>query len=148
MSGPFPASGRRTAPPEAACEGRPPPGPMRAVLALSVAVGTLVACGDPAREAPPTVDVRGVFVRSIYDGQAAVLDHEAVGDRMPAMQMEMRVADPSVFEGVGPGTPVRVALDSASLTTIWSAEPLPPETALDLYDPEADVSASGFVAPE
>ena len=120
---------------------------MRALLALSLAA--FAGCADPAPEAPPTVEVRGVYLGPRYEGQAARVDHEAVGDRMPAMEMDLRVAAPAVLDTLTPGQPATFALDSASLTTVWAAEPLPPGTPLDLYRPEADsAAASGFVAPE
>lgn len=140
------ASGRRTAPPEAACDGRPPAPSVRP-LAVPVVLLALAACGAPAPEAPPTVEVRGVYLGTLYGGQAATVDHEAVGDRMPAMRMDLRVGDPDALAGLAPGDTAAFALDSASLTTVWGVRPLPPGTRLDLYDPEADTT-SGIVAPE
>lgn len=116
----------------------------RALLLLTLA---LSACASE-EAAPPTVEVRGVYVGPRYDGQAASVDHEAVADRMPAMRMDLRVADPSVLADLEPGQPATFALDSASLTTVWGAAPLPPGTPLDLYDPEADSTASGIVLPD
>lgn len=116
----------------------------RALVLLALA---LPACASEA-PVPPTVEVRGVYVRPLYDGQAAEVDHEAVGDRMPAMRMDMRVADPAVLSDLAPGDAAVFTVDSASLTTIWAATPLPSDTPLDLYDPEADTTASGIVLPD
>ncbi|MEM1117662.1 MAG: copper-binding protein [Bacteroidota bacterium] len=106
----------------------------------------LAACASE-EATPPTVEVRGVYVRPLFDGQAAEIDHEAVGDRMPAMRMDVRVADPAVLAGLAPGDTAVFALDSTSLTTIWAARPLSPATPLDLYIPEADTT-SGIALPE
>lgn len=115
---------------------------LRPLLLLALA---LPACASE-EAVPPTVEVRGVYVRSLYDGQAAEIDHEAVGNRMPAMRMDVRVADPAVLADLRPGDTAAFALDSASLTTIWAATPLPLGTPLRLYDPEADTL--GFVLPD
>ena len=94
-------------------------------LAAALAVA---ACAEPA---PPTVTVRAVYVEPQFDGQAALVDHEAIPGRMDAMRMGMRVATPGAFDGVAPGTAVRLTLDSASLAVV-GVEPLPAGTPLDL----------------
>lgn len=91
----------------------------------------LAGCGEPPE---PTLPVRGVYMRPMYDGQAAVIDHEAIPDRMPAMEMPFQVAEPALLDGLEPGTKVRIQVDSVSLTTIRAIEPLPPATPLELYE--------------
>lgn len=86
------------------------------------------ACADPA---PPTLSVRGVYVEPHFEGQAALIDHETIPGRMDAMQMAFRVETPGAFDGVTPGSPVLVTLDSASLAVV-AVEPLPADTPLDL----------------
>ena len=73
---------------------------------------------DPAREeAPPAEEtsvsytVRGVFLASLYDGQAATVRHEAVPDLMPAMTMDLRLADPALLDGLAPGDSIRFRLE-------------------------------------
>ncbi|MDT0630682.1 hypothetical protein [Rubrivirga litoralis] len=88
----------------------------------------VAACAEPA---PPTLTVRGVYVGPQFEGQAALVDHETIPGRMDAMQMGMRVEEPGAFDGIAPGTPVRLTLDSASLAIV-AAESLPAGTPLDL----------------
>lgn len=114
---------------------------MRVALPLAL---LLAGCGAP--EAPATVDVRGVYLRSLYDGQAAVLDHEAVPGRMPAMEMDFRVPDATLFANIPPGAPVRVTVDSLSLTRVLAVERLPDGTALDLYRETDDPADSLRIA--
>ena len=111
----------------------PRPGPLGggavwAARAGWLALVVVAACAEPA---PPTVTVRGVYVGPQLGGQAALVDHEAIPGRMDAMAMAFRVVEPDAFEGVAPGTPVRLTLDSASLAVV-AAEALPEGTALDL----------------
>ena len=98
------------------------------LAALLATVLLLAACAQPA---PPTLTVRGVYVEPQFDGQAALVDHEAIPGRMDAMRMGMRVQDPGAFDGIAPGTPVRLTLDSVSLAIV-DAEALPVGTPLDL----------------
>ena len=103
---------------------------MRTLLfGMLVAFG-LVGCTDepaavPASESANEVSirytVRGQFVRSVYDGQAAVFDHEAVPDVMPAMQIEMRVADPDLLATIQPGDKVRFRLEDAGRGLVITA---------------------------
>jgi Cu/Ag efflux protein CusF len=96
--------------------------------------------GDPARgEAAPAEEVsvgytvRGVFLGALYDGQAATVRHEAVPGLMPAMEMDFRVADPALLEGLVPGDPIRFRLeDRGDGLRVTEVERLPPGTALDL----------------
>ena len=73
---------------------------------------------DPARgEAPPAEEtdvsytVRGVFLEPLYDGQAATVRHEAVPGLMPAMQMDLRLADPALLDGLAPGDSIRFRME-------------------------------------
>lgn len=122
---------------------------MRALaLALLATVG-LVACGDvPAEDTSATVQIRGVYLRPMYDGQAAVIDHEPVFGRMPAMQMAFKVYSPALLDSLRPGTKVRLTVDSLSLTTILRIEPLPAETVLNLYDGREGDGRGGILLPE
>ena len=101
---------------------------MRLLLALLAFVG----CADEPSEAP-TLTVRALYLEPMYDGQAMMVDHEAIPDRMPAMRMPFRVVDPSVLAGLAESTAVRLTLDSASLAVI-GIEALSPGTVLDLED--------------
>ena len=101
--------------------------------ALLVLALTLAACANDAPEADrsATLTVRAVFLAPLYDGAAATVEHEAVPGRMPAMRMDLRVADPALVAGLTPGDAVRLTLDSLSLEVV-GAEPLPAGTTLDL----------------
>lgn len=96
-----------------------------ALLLLLVAVG----CSDA--ESTPTVAVRAVYLESLFNGQAARFDHEAVPGWMDAMTMPFAVADPSLLEGIEPGTPVEIAMDTVEARVV-GLTPLPAGTALDL----------------
>lgn len=109
----------------------------RAPLALlAVAVGVVGACTD-APDPSPTVTVRGIYIESVYQGEAMMVDHEAIADRMPAMRMPFRVADPALLDGVAEGASVRLTLDSASLAVV-GIETLPSGTDLTLETGNAD----------
>ncbi len=109
---------------------------MRALLLVLLAVG-VVACGDgPAEKGTATVQVRGVYLGPRFDGQAALIDHEAVSGRMPAMAMALRVSAPALLDSLRPGDKVRLTLDSLSLSTILDVQRISPETTLDLHDGE------------
>jgi Cu/Ag efflux protein CusF len=98
-----------------------------------LAVLALAACAaEPER---PTLDVRARFVEAKYDGQAATVEHEAIPGRMPAMRMDLSVADPALLDGLAPGAPVVLRLDSARFQIV-GVEPLPPGTVLDLEPDE------------
>ena len=102
---------------------------MRLAL-LALCSAALAACADGPPEAP-TLTVRALYLAPLYDGQAMDVEHEAIPDRMPAMRMPFRVADPAVLEGLAEGAAVRLTLDSASLAVV-AVEPLPAGTVLDL----------------
>lgn len=115
--------------PRRPCPGSAPPRPGGRLRAGWLAVAVAVAaCAEPA---PPTIAVRAVYVGPRFDGQAALVDHEAIPGRMDAMRMGVRVGTPGAFDGIEPGTAVRLTLDSLSLAVV-AAEPLPAGTALDL----------------
>ena len=86
------------------------------------------ACAEPA---PPTLTVRARYVGPQFEGQAALVEHEEIPGRMEAMRMALLVEAPGAFDGVAPGSPVRLTLDSASLAIV-GVEPLPAATPLDL----------------
>ena len=47
--------------------------------------------------------LRGVYLQPMYDGAAMLVNHEAIPDRMPAMQMPMRVKVPGLLDGLAEG---------------------------------------------
>ena len=65
----------------------------------------------PAEETSASYTVRGVFLEALYDGQAATVRHEAVPDLMPAMTMDLRLADPALLDGLAPGDSIRFRLE-------------------------------------
>ena len=113
--------------------------------ALLLSLGVLAACA-PEPEAVPTVEVRGVYVGPLYDGQAATVDHEAVADRMPAMQMAFRLYTPALLDSLTEGARVALTLDSASLEVV-DVETLPFDTVLDLEPGDAN-GQGGIVLPD
>ena len=86
------------------------------------------ACAEPA---PPTLTVRALYVGPQFEGEAALVEHEAIPGRMEAMRMALLVEAPGAFDEIDPGSPVRLTLDSASLAIV-GVEPLPADTPLDL----------------
>ena len=99
---------------------------MRALVVLLALVG----CADAPPDAP-TLTVRALYLEPMYDGQAMMVDHEPIPERMPAMRMPFRVTDPALLDGLAESTAVRLTLDSASLAVV-AVEPLPAGTLLDL----------------
>ena len=118
---------------------------MRALLLVLLVTGLAACRGASAEDPDATVRVRGVYVRPMYEGQAAVIDHEAVFGRMPAMQMSFKVYAPALLDSLRPGDKVRITVDSLSLTTIVNIERLSPETVLDLYDEDSAATGRGGV---
>lgn len=112
------------------------PAPLRRRRALGAGwlrrpVGWLIVLAACAEPAPPTLSVRALYVGPQYEGQAAVVEHEEIPGVMEAMRMTLRVDAPGAFDGVAPGAPVRLTLDSLSLAIV-TVEPLPAGTPLDL----------------
>ncbi len=124
---------------------------MRPLLTLSahvvVCALALGACADAPAEEPATVEVRGVFVESMYDGQAMLVNHEAIPGRMPAMRMAFRLATPALLDGIAGGTPVRLTLDSTSLEVL-DVDGLPSGTALELGPDAPDGAGAVALPPE
>lgn len=120
---------------------------MRALLVLLALA--LAACGDsPQPESPAaTLTVRALYVESMYDGQAMMVNHEAIPDRMPAMRMPFRVTEPALLDGVPQGAPVRLTLDSTSLVVV-AIETLPAGTDLDLHEGGDDGQGVVILPPE
>ena len=103
---------------------------MRPVLALSLLA--VAGCGGAPEPPVETTPVRGVYVETLYDGQAVQIDHEAIPGEMDAMEMAFRVADPSLLDGLAPGDKIAFRVDST--LKIVAVEPLPPDTPLALRD--------------
>ena len=77
--------------------------------------------------------VRGLFVRPSFEGEAIRVDHEAIPDFMGAMAMDIRLADPSLIDGLVAGDKIRFdLLDDDGMLLVTSVEKLPPETELEL----------------
>ncbi|WP_412060234.1 copper-binding protein [Rubrivirga sp. IMCC45206] len=105
----------------------------------AVALALLAGCAEPRA---PTLQVRAVYLEPMYDGQAMRVDHEAIPEVMPAMEMPLSVASPDLLADLAPGAIVRLTLDSASFRVL-DVERLPAGTALTL----ADEDAPGIVRP-
>lgn len=105
---------------------------------LVFALATLTACADPPPEPPAaTIVVRGVYVQPMYEGEAMLVNHEAIPDRMPAMQMAFRVDTPGLLDSLPEGARVALTVDSVSLDVI-DVETLPVDTVLDLEPSPGD----------
>ena len=112
-----------------------------------LALLALAACADSAPPMEPsTLVVRGVYVRAMHDGQAMLVNHEAIPGRMPAMRMPLRLYTPALLDSLTEGARVALTLDSASLEVI-GVETLPFETVLEL-DPGDGNNRGGMVLPD
>ena len=110
------------------------------LVLLALAVG---ACSEaPAPRDGATITVRAVYLQSQYEGQAMLVDHEAIAGRMPAMRMAMQVYTPALLDSLTEGAKVRLTLDSTSLL-VRDVEVLPFETVLNLH--EGDTNGRGGV---
>ena len=90
----------------------------------------LAACSDPAPTAS-TLEVRALYIEPAYQGEAILVNHEPIPDRMPAMRMALRLYTPRLLDSLTEGSKVTLTLDSASLDVI-GIEELPFDTVLDL----------------
>ena len=123
---------------------------MRSLVFLGLLLVGAGCAERPAEPNAPAADetsvsftVRGVFLGLRYDGQAASVDHEAIPDFMPAMQMDLRVTDPTLLDGLEPGDKIRFRLEDRGIGLgITEIERLPEDTVLDLL-PEANVDSVG-----
>ncbi|WP_412070516.1 copper-binding protein [Rubrivirga sp. IMCC43871] len=106
-------------------------------------VATLVLAAGCTQPEPPTLRVRAVYLEPMYDGQAMRVDHEAIPDVMPAMEMPLSVLSPDLLADLAPGAIVRLTLDSASLRVL-DVERLPEGTVLTLGEDDPD---GGIVLP-
>lgn len=113
---------------------------MKALLLPALALGIAACAAEPER---PVVSVRALYLEPLYGGEAARVEHEAIEDWMPAMEMALSVTDPALLDGLEPGDPVTLRLDSLSLRIV-GVEPLPPGTVLDL---PPDEEPEGIVVP-
>ena len=118
---------------------------MRPLLVLLVA---LAACADAPPADPPSarIVVRAVYIQPMYGGQAMLVNHEAIPDRMPAMQMALRLYTPALLDSLTEGARVALTLDSASLEVV-NVETLPFDTVLDLEPGDVN-GRGGIVLPD
>ena len=102
------------------------------ILLLALVVG---ACAQAPEREPETatLTVRALYIEPMYQGEALMANHEAIAGRMPAMRMPFRVYAPGLLDGLTPGTPVELTLDSVSLVVV-AVQQLPPDTDLNLTD--------------
>ena len=114
---------------------------------LVFALTALVACADAPPEPPSaTLVVRGVYVKSMYGGEAMLVNHEAIPDRMPAMQMAFRLYTPALLDSLTEGARVALTVDSASLEVV-DVRTLPFDTVLNL-EPSRGDGRGGTVLPD
>ena len=106
-----------------------PPLPVRRLALLALLAS---GCAPEPAEPTPTVAVRAVYERTVFDGAAASFDHEAVPGVMAAMRMDLPLADPAVVAGLAPGDRVTLALRTEPRIEVVSATPLPDSTRLHL----------------
>ncbi len=93
----------------------------------------LTGCGSDAPAVVATYDVRGVYVGPQYNGEAAVIQHEAIPGFMEAMQMTFRLADAASLAEVPVGAKIRFELVVTETSSfIQNIQPLPDSTVLDL----------------
>jgi len=128
----------------------------RLLVFLCLLGGALAGCAEPPEPAPQAPDpsamidarpdtipsgfvVRGVYRGMVYDGAAAIVDHEAISGVMPAMRMPLRAADPADLDGLQEGDKIEFRLDDPDGTgyVMMDISPLPPETELILADPDS-----------
>ena len=63
----------------------------------------LSACNYDQTEIEEMHELRGRYVAPAFDGEAAIIEHEAIPGGMDAMRMSMRVADPEAWSNLQPG---------------------------------------------
>ncbi len=101
---------------------------------------------DTAPEAD-VFTVRAVFVAPAFGGDAALVDHEEIPDRMPAMRMEFALERRDLIAGLTAGDKVLLTLrdyETGPGFAVTAIEPLPENVELDLEGSGAD---SVFVPP-
>lgn len=109
-------------------------------LVVAATLALVAGCAEPE---PPTLQVRAVYLAPMYDGAAMRVDHEAIPDVMPAMEMPLSVTSPDLLADLAEGAIVQLTLDSASLRVI-DIERLPDGTVLSLARDDAE---GGIVLP-
>ena len=107
--------------------------PLLALASLPLAS----ACGDPAPDPETLVTVRAAFVESLFEGQAARFDHEAVPGWMDAMTMPFAVEDPALVAELPRGAPVEIQIDTTAGANVVAVRRLAADTELRLRDPAA-----------
>lgn len=79
--------------------------------------------------------VRAVFLEPALGGDAALVEHEEIPERMPAMRMQVALERPDLIAGLEAGD--KVTLTYRDYATgpgfvVTAIEPLPADTELDL----------------
>lgn len=117
-------------------------------IALAVLLALAAGCAGEPEPPPPagSLLVRAVYIEPAFDGQAILVDHEAIPGRMPAMRMPFRLYTPALLDSLTEGARVALTLDSASLEVI-DVRALPFETVLQL-DPGDGNGRGGVVLPD
>ncbi|HEX8386358.1 MAG TPA: copper-binding protein [Rubricoccaceae bacterium] len=104
---------------------------MRPLLLLAL---LSAGCSDRQTGPSETVEVRAVYERTVYDGAAATVDHEAIPGQMDAMRMDFPLADSALVAGLAPGAKVALTLQVEPRLEVLAAAPLPDTTRLALAE--------------
>ncbi len=89
--------------------------------------------GEPAEAREQTV--RGQYLGSQFDGQVAVIHHEAIPNVMEAMKMGFKLVDPQEISSLQSGDPITFTLlMDGEDWTIRNVRRLPDTVQLDLPD--------------
>lgn len=102
-------------------------------LTMLTAALAISGCADPEPAAPVvTVEVRAVYEKPVFDGEAATFDHEVIPGVMDAMRMDLPVASPDLLTGLAPGDKVQLTLQTEPRIRVVAVGALPDTTALAL----------------
>ena len=91
----------------------------------------LTACEAPPEETA-VYELRGRYIAPAFNGEAAIIEHEAIPNGMQAMRMSMRVADHAEWTGISGGNAVQFDLVTTSDDLVFIRNPilLPDTTTL------------------
>lgn len=92
---------------------------VRAFLFLSLCFGLLACESAPPEQPWISYDFRGVAVQLQPADQVVVVDHEAIGDWMGAMQMGFPVRDPAEFAKLAEGVKFKATLQTQGYDTYY-----------------------------